>query len=103
MAEIRWTQQALADVDNIAEFIARDSVRYANIQVDRFFEIVKIITGQIRCGRIVPEIQHDSIRELIQGNYRIIYRIVNENQADIITVHHSRRSLHSNPVTSGHL
>jgi len=103
MAEVRWTQQALADVDHIAEFISRDSARYANIQVNRFFEHVKIIPGQVRCGRIVPEIQNDNIRELIQGNYRIIYRIVNDNQVDIVAVHHSRRLLQGNPGTKGQL
>jgi len=33
------------------------------------------------------------IRELIEGNYRIIYKIVNEYQIDILTIHHSARDL----------
>ena len=37
MAEVRWTLQAIEDINGIAEFIARDSQRYAEIQVMRFF------------------------------------------------------------------
>ncbi|TVR69528.1 MAG: type II toxin-antitoxin system RelE/ParE family toxin [Marinilabiliales bacterium] len=98
MDKVRWTDQAVDDIENIAEFISKDSVKYAKIQVKRFFDITRILEKQNKFGRIVPEINNDKIREIIQGNYRIIYRIVSDNQIDIITVHHSRRQLSSNPV-----
>jgi len=98
MAQIRWTQQALSDIENIAEYIAKDSHVFASIQTERFFEAVKVLKEQIRTGRIVPEIGEDSIRELILGYYRIIYRIVNDERADILTIHHSRRNPESNDV-----
>jgi len=34
-----------------------------------------------------------NIRELIEGNYRIIYLIINDERIDILTVHHSARDL----------
>jgi toxin ParE1/3/4 len=37
MVEVKWTEQALADIQSIAEFIAKDSENYASIQVSRFF------------------------------------------------------------------
>ncbi len=98
MDKIRWTDQAIDDIENIAEFISKDSIKYAKIQVQRFFDITGILEKQNRFGRIVPEINNDRIREIIQGNYRIIYRIVTEDQIDIITIHHSRRLLSNNPA-----
>jgi plasmid stabilization system protein ParE len=44
-------------------------------------------------GRKVPEIQDEKIREILEGNYRIVYRIVSENQIDILTIHHCARDL----------
>ncbi len=98
MDKVRWTDQAVDDIENIAEFISKDSVKYSKIQVKRFFDITRILEKQNKFGRIVPEINNDLIREIIQGNYRIIYRIVSDNQIDIITVHHSRRQLSNNPA-----
>ena len=98
MARVSWTDQALDDIENIAQFIEKDSLKYAKIQVQRFFDKADILTTHPLAGRVVPEINQDFIRELIQGNYRIIYRIVTDNQIDIITVHHSRRLLSNNPA-----
>jgi toxin ParE1/3/4 len=34
-----------------------------------------------------------AVRELLLGNYRIIYRIVSDFRVDILTVYHSKRIL----------
>lgn len=44
-------------------------------------------------GRLVPEMQDESVREIIEGHYRIIYSVVNEGRIDILTVHHATRDL----------
>ncbi len=43
-------------------------------------------------GRVVPEINCKNNREIMLGNYRIIYRI-KTNVTEIITVYHSSRLL----------
>ena len=43
-------------------------------------------------GRIVPEIHREDIRELIYGNYRIIYRLETKKVA-ILTVRHGKQIL----------
>jgi toxin ParE1/3/4 len=98
MARVRWTPQSVNDIGKIAEYIAKDSRVYASIQTERFFAAAKILEEQIRAGRIVPEVGDDTIREIIVGYYRIIYRIVDDQQADILTVHHSRRTPESNKI-----
>lgn len=97
MVEVNWTYQALNDLQDIAEYIAQDSERYASLMVDRLFSAPDILQDHPRSGRIVPELNIEGIRELIEGSYRIIYLIVSENQIDILTVHHSARLLSTNP------
>lgn len=96
MAEIRWTDQALSDIENIAEFIAKDSEMYARIQVERFFEETQILESFPLSGRVVPEFKNKQIREIIFGNYRIIYRIFSKSTVDILTIHHSSRLIKNN-------
>ena len=98
MVEIKWTKQSIKDIDNIASFIAQDSEKYASIQTLRFFESVKILESQTEIGRIVPEIGKSNIRELIEGNYRIIYLIKSSSRIDILTIHHSKRLISNNPI-----
>lgn len=59
MVKIRWNEEAITDIDEIAGFIAEDSVVYAEIQVERFFERVGILKSTPRAGRIVPEAKVD--------------------------------------------
>jgi len=93
MARLNWTDLSIEDLINIAEFISKDSHKYSVIQIKRIRERAKILKEQPFLGRIVPETQNDFIRELILGNYRIIYRIISEDRIDILTVHHSARQL----------
>jgi addiction module RelE/StbE family toxin len=93
MARLNWTELSINDLANIAEFISKDSFKYATIQVKRIRERARLLRTKPFLRRIVPEIQDDSIRELILGNYRIIYKIVSEERIDILTVHHSAKLL----------
>jgi addiction module RelE/StbE family toxin len=98
MAEIRWTLQALDNVEEIAKYISRDSTHYAQLFAIKVFDAVRRIESFPESGRIVPEIKQKNIREIILGNYRIIYRLKN-NRAEILTVYHSARLLDNNSIT----
>jgi len=93
MVEVRWTDKSLDDIQSIAEFIGKDSEKYAFIQVKKIFEAENILTHYPKSGRVVPELARDNIREIIRGNYRVIYRLINEKRIDVLTVHHSRMLL----------
>ncbi len=93
MVRINWTSQAKDDLKSISEYISSDSVRYAKLQVVKIRTRTKIIKSHIRSGKVVTETNDQDIRELIEGNYRIIYKIVSEKQIDILTIHHSARDL----------
>lgn len=91
MVEIIWTDNAIQDLSEIGEYIGNDSPKYAELTVSTLFDAPLILTDQPKTGRIVPEFNPQSIRELICGNYRIVYRIVSYNQIDILTVHNCFR------------
>ncbi len=93
MVQINWTHQAVFDLKDIAEYIGKDSKYYAKLQVIRIKSCVEILKNQIHIGSFVPEFERTDLRQLVQGRYRIIYKVVNENRVDIITVHHSARDL----------
>ncbi len=94
MAVINWTHRSVNDLRNIAEFIEKDSVKYASLTIQRLMNAAHLLEENPRIGRKVPETGHkDKIREIIKGNYRIIYQIANEDLINILTVHHSSRKL----------
>jgi len=97
MVKVIWTDQSIDDINNIAEFIAKDSFKYAQIQVNTFFDLALLLEKSPKMGRRVPGTNDDSIRELITGSYRIIYKIRTEKEILIITVHHSSRLMTNNP------
>jgi len=93
MVQISWTFQAKDDLKTIAEYIKLDSIRYAKLQVIKIKTRTHILKSHPQAGRVVPEIESEEIRELIEGNYRIIYKVVSNNNVDILTIHHSARDL----------
>jgi len=95
MVEIKWTDFALNDLDEIGNYIALDSLKYGAITVSELFYSTQILKSSPFVGRVVPEIGKEEFRELIKGNYRIVYKIISENRIDVLTVHHSKRLLHN--------
>ncbi len=93
MVQIKWTFQAKEDLKGIAEYIALDSARYAKLQIARIKTRTQVLKTHIHIGKITPEINNPNIKELVEGNYRIIYKIKSENQITILTIHHSARDL----------
>lgn len=92
MVKIIWTDFAIEDLKLIHEFISKDSKRYADRFVEKLINRVDQLEHFPKSGRVVPEFNSDSIRELIEGNYRIIYKL-SFSQVSIIRVHHAARQL----------
>lgn len=92
MAEIVWTEEALSDLEAIGEYFNRTAPSYAPVVVSRLYTSVERLIEHPKIGRQVPEIGHESLRELIVENYRVIYQL-HEERIEIITVVHSRQDL----------
>lgn len=92
MAKIIWSKLALGDLDNIYEYIAIESPFYAQKTIEGFIKHAELLLHFPEAGRQVPEYNKKEVREIIDGNYRIFYR-VSKMDISIIRVHHSARNL----------
>mgnify|MGYP001813658090 FL=1 len=89
---IFWTRQAREDLREVRAFIARDAPATASAFVRRLRQSVERLRAFPCSGQIVPELGREDIRELLKGNYRIVYRVA-EHRVEILTVYHSARLL----------
>jgi plasmid stabilization system protein ParE len=87
-----WSLQAIEDVEAIRTYVTRDSEQYANPLIDRIIAAVDRPEGFPLSGRVVPEVGDESLREVINRNYRIVYRLKPEI-IEIVTVFHAARLL----------
>jgi toxin ParE1/3/4 len=90
--KIIWSPLDIDRASEIAEYIARDKPSAAEKWVNTIFSKVEQLRSSTEIGRIVPEIRNEQFRELIYGNYRIIYRI-EKKQISILTIRHGRQIL----------
>lgn len=93
MAQIVWSKASLNDLKYIYDYIATDSKVYAQKMIDKIYQRSSILTTHPYTGRIVPEYNCNTIRELFEGTYRIIYEINNENLVTILRIFHGARLL----------
>ncbi len=93
MVRIKWLRSAKNDLKDIHDYISIDSKRYANLQIERIQRRTQILKKQLLLGKIVEELENPRIREIPEGNYRIIYRVINEKEFHILMIHHSARDL----------
>lgn len=92
--KVKWTKQARSDLYDIYRFISRDSTRYAQIQIENIQEAVSNLAIFPLMGRNVPEFPHLSYREILVGNYRVLYRLEGEKgQVIVMSVVHGKRLL----------
>ena len=90
--KVQWTDNAVAHLVNIYEYIALNSPTYAKQMVDKITNRSMQIAANPLSGRKVPEYGSDVIRELIEQPYRIIY-CIKQDQIDILAVIHGARLL----------
>lgn len=90
MVKIIWTEPALDDIRSIMEFIAQDSVYYADATARGILNAPRRIKNFPLSGRIVPEFCDASIREVIYGSYRVIYKTITSKCFVVAVVHASR-------------
>ncbi|MCY7408774.1 MAG: type II toxin-antitoxin system RelE/ParE family toxin [Chitinophagales bacterium] len=61
--------------------------------IQRIFERSQILKLSPAIGSKVPEMNHENIRQLNEGSYRIIYEVHSENEIEVLTVFHGSRLL----------
>ncbi len=92
MVKVEFSKQALTDLESIYNFIAQDSIKYAKYQINQLVQQTEIIADFPMIGYITPEKNNNNIREIVKGNYRVIYK-VHSNKISILTFHHAKKRL----------
>jgi toxin ParE1/3/4 len=94
---VKWTRHALKQLKHIHDYIAQDSVVYAKRVTEAITIKAHILKDMPRIGRIVPEIEEETIREISIYSYRILYEIKQDN-VEILAVIHQRRELDEDKI-----
>jgi toxin ParE1/3/4 len=94
---ILWSPLAVDRVSEIAGYIAHDNPVAAESWVETIFQKVEGLKAFPENGRVVPETNNRTIRELLYGNYRIIYRL-EEKRISVLTVRHGKQLLPVNEI-----
>lgn len=76
----------------IGAFVAQDSELYAKSVIRSIIKKASMLSEFAMIGRIVPEFNDNSIREIFAYSYRIIYQ-VNAMQVSIAAIVHGKRNL----------
>ncbi len=74
MAEVVWTEPAVADLDAIGDWISVDDPAAARRLVRRVVDHVGLLASWPAMGPIVPETGGGRYRQLVEGPCRVIYR-----------------------------
>lgn len=97
MAELIWSEEAISDLESIYDYIARGSPLYAKYQVESIRNSAERLCQFPESGRRLPEFPHLPYREVIVGNYRVIYHYnSNSSEVKVVSVVHGSRILKKN-------
>ena len=94
-----WTDRARRDLIDIGRYIARDNPRAARAWVERLRLRAKEAAKMPLAGRLVPEKSDEEVREVLLGNYRIVYR-AHKKAIQILTVFEGHRLFPNDVVPS---
>lgn len=90
--EVAWAESAIELLLEQLDYIARDSPSYALTLSVKAEKAASSLTEFPHRGRVVPEYEDASIREIPVGSYRLIYK-VSADRVHIISFVHMARDL----------
>lgn len=93
---VRWSRMALRHLTAIHDYIAQNSPRYAQGMVDRITRRSEQLADFPQSGSVVPEYEDESVREVLEHPYRVIYRVSGE-LVEVLAVVHGARQLPLEP------
>ena len=91
MTPVVWTEAALAQLSAIRDYIGQTSPVYAARMIERILARGPQLSQFPRSGRHVPERGDPALREVLEGPYRVIYRVRPE-RVEVLAIVHGRRA-----------
>ncbi len=93
MVKVKWTKQAIQDIYSIREYYLPLSTKFATKVTDQIFSKERLLASFPTVGRVVPELNNESVKEIIYNQFRIIYVVLDNELIHIIAVHSSSKPL----------
>ena len=88
--EIAWSNIAWRDLEEAANYIAKDSPYYAASFVQEVKDAACSLAHLAERGRVVPEFGDLSVRELFVRSYRMIYQVTKQSIYIVGFIHGAR-------------
>jgi toxin ParE1/3/4 len=88
--KVTWTESAWIDLEEVADYIAKDSPHYAGAFIREVRDAARSLAYLAERGRIVPEFNDPLIRELIVKSYRLIYKVTEQTTYILGFIHGAR-------------
>jgi toxin ParE1/3/4 len=88
--EVVWAESARDALDEVIEYIARDSQQAALHVLDEALRAGASLATLSERGRIVPELNEPTIRELLVFKYRLMYRVEDRRVLIVAFLHGAR-------------
>lgn len=73
--KILWSPLAVGRLEDIFEYISNEDKVAAQKMITKIFKRIETLSKYPERGRKVPEANREEIREVFEGQYRIIYRV----------------------------
>ncbi len=96
--KLAWSAQAREHLQSIKRHIAGHAPRTAIAYTKKLRRAPEKLRRFPELGAVVPELDDPTVREIIHGNYRIIYRY-RDNRALILAVWQGSRPLDSRSLS----
>jgi plasmid stabilization system protein ParE len=97
---VKWTDHAKAQLHHIHDYIAQDSAYYAKRVTQELVNKSLALDGFPHTGKIVAELNNESVREVSLYSYRILYEI-KPDHIEVLAVIHKRRDLQPEEIPLG--
>ena len=82
--KVKWSPEAVEDVESIARYISRDSQFYARATVSKIIDFSRSISKFPQIGRMVPEFNDKQIRERLVYSYRLVYKVERSKSSSLL-------------------
>ena len=102
MTKIIWSKLANADLDVIEAFVAQHHPIAARRLIQKIIQRTERLQHHPESGGFVEEDERRRYRQVLQGNYRVIYRYDQKiKTVFVVTVLHAARLLDPDQLASG--
>ncbi|HLW65072.1 MAG TPA: type II toxin-antitoxin system RelE/ParE family toxin [Gemmataceae bacterium] len=93
---VEWSETATAEILSIRAYLSRTSPAYAQLVAEKIIRRTEQLADQPLVGAEVPEYGDETLREVFERPYRIMYRVA-ADRIQVVAIIHASRQLPEQP------